>query len=229
MQTLSAGLLPIVCVGETEEELYSGQSKAALTKQLTETLADLTPEQLHGLHLLYDAAWINRSPWEASNKQLQNAYKTFKEALAESFKKEIAANFNLLYAVPTFSPDLLPIIASLPAAGYSLGKLNANSQINLAPPPNSRAAAAPARTIESKAVASPNQGKATKEAAPSLGSGQEPLKKKTAAAIGKQSEQVKQKKPTGKNNKEVSTSKKEPKKAPAPRVAKAAPKKTKKK
>ncbi len=151
-RALSAGLRPILCIGETEEEFHNDASHTVLTKQLTESLADMPPEELAKLSLLYDAAWINRIPWEASNPALQKAYKTFNDILAATFTPEVLPHIKVMYAVPTYSSELPQVIAALPAAGYSLGELNAAGQLNIASLPPVVYQPVPAATIPSPTV-----------------------------------------------------------------------------
>ena len=54
---LSHGLLPIVCVGETETEYDAGQTKQVVSGQVRGCLAGLTAEQVAGLVIAYEPVW----------------------------------------------------------------------------------------------------------------------------------------------------------------------------
>lgn len=136
VKALNAGIAPIICITDTEEECLSGSSKATLSTQLNAALSDLTPAQLHGLYVLYDAAWITRSPWHESDTALQNAYKNFNEALAETLPSETIQHLKVMYGVPTYSIDLAQIIKTHPAKGYFLGTLVATTDIHTQPLPH---------------------------------------------------------------------------------------------
>jgi triosephosphate isomerase len=54
---LAHGLLPIVCVGETETEYDAGQTKQVVSGQVRGCLAGLTAEQVAGLVVAYEPVW----------------------------------------------------------------------------------------------------------------------------------------------------------------------------
>jgi triosephosphate isomerase len=54
---LAHGLLPIVCVGETEAEYDARQTEAVVGGQVRGCLADLTAEQVAGLVVAYEPVW----------------------------------------------------------------------------------------------------------------------------------------------------------------------------
>ena len=54
---LAHGLLPIVCVGETETEYDAGQTKQVVSGQVRGCLAGLTAEQVAGLVIAYEPVW----------------------------------------------------------------------------------------------------------------------------------------------------------------------------
>ena len=55
--TLAHGLLPIVCVGETEAEYDAGQTEQVVGGQVRGCLAGLTAEQVAGLVIAYEPVW----------------------------------------------------------------------------------------------------------------------------------------------------------------------------
>jgi triosephosphate isomerase len=54
---LAHGLLPIVCVGETEAEYDAGQTEQVVGGQVRGCLAGLTAEQVAGLVIAYEPVW----------------------------------------------------------------------------------------------------------------------------------------------------------------------------
>lgn len=54
---LAAGLLPIVCVGETLSEREAGATDLVVSSQVTGAVAGLTPEQVAGLVFAYEPVW----------------------------------------------------------------------------------------------------------------------------------------------------------------------------
>ncbi len=54
---LDAGLLPIVCIGETLKQRKAGLTKAVVTSQIGGCLAGLNPDQLEKVTLAYEPVW----------------------------------------------------------------------------------------------------------------------------------------------------------------------------
>jgi triosephosphate isomerase len=52
-----AGLVPILCVGETLEERQAGQTESRVLEQVTEAVADLSSEEAGRLVLAYEPVW----------------------------------------------------------------------------------------------------------------------------------------------------------------------------
>lgn len=71
---LKAGLIPIVCIGETLAERESGQTEAVVQRQLTGSLAEITPEALAGVVLAYEPVWAIGTGKVASPDQAQDVH-----------------------------------------------------------------------------------------------------------------------------------------------------------
>jgi triosephosphate isomerase len=54
---LAHGLVPIICVGETESQYDAGQTKSVVSEQVRGCLADLTSAQVAGLVMAYEPVW----------------------------------------------------------------------------------------------------------------------------------------------------------------------------
>jgi triosephosphate isomerase (TIM) len=54
---LAAGLIPIVCVGETLAERESGETDAVVSSQVTGALTGFSPAEVAGLVLAYEPVW----------------------------------------------------------------------------------------------------------------------------------------------------------------------------
>jgi triosephosphate isomerase len=57
LAALAAGLVPIVCVGETLAENEAGQTTAVVTRQVRAGLQNVTPEQAAGIVVAYEPVW----------------------------------------------------------------------------------------------------------------------------------------------------------------------------
>ncbi|MCY4449653.1 MAG: triose-phosphate isomerase [Chloroflexi bacterium] len=54
---LTAGLMPILCVGETMDERDSGRAKAVVRRQVSAGLAGVEPEQANSIVVAYEPVW----------------------------------------------------------------------------------------------------------------------------------------------------------------------------
>jgi len=122
-QALSASITSFVSILDPVDFSNDEQPKSALQEQILAILSGISPEELKNIYLVYDAAWINQTPWDSRNEHLLNAYHLFKEVLEEQYKEE-SNLLKIIYAIPTYSADVKNVMSSLPAAGYSLGTLS---------------------------------------------------------------------------------------------------------
>jgi triosephosphate isomerase len=70
---LEAGLTPILCVGETEEERERGDTERKLRTQVQEGLHDVPTERLHEVVIAYEPIWAIGTGKVASPEQAQEA------------------------------------------------------------------------------------------------------------------------------------------------------------
>jgi triosephosphate isomerase len=93
---LAAGLLPILCVGETEEERERGDTERKLRHQVQEDLTRLAPEQLGDVVIAYEPIWAIGTGQVATAEQAQEAI-AFVRALVADRSKEAAERTRILY------------------------------------------------------------------------------------------------------------------------------------
>jgi triosephosphate isomerase len=71
---LNAGLLPVICVGETLDERRAGQLEAVLERQLREGLAHFALDQLLTVTIAYEPVWAIGTGVVATPDQAQQAH-----------------------------------------------------------------------------------------------------------------------------------------------------------
>jgi triosephosphate isomerase len=93
---LEAGLLPILCVGETEEERERGDTERKLRHQVQEALARLETERLGDVVIAYEPIWAIGTGRVATAEQAQEAV-AFVRALVGDRSREQSERTRVLY------------------------------------------------------------------------------------------------------------------------------------
>jgi triosephosphate isomerase len=94
---LGSHLIPIVCLGETQEERLRGETEAVLTTQLAGSLAGLSPDQMAGTVLAYEPVWAIGTGLTATPEQAQSAQALIRGRLSEQFGEATAARVVVQY------------------------------------------------------------------------------------------------------------------------------------
>ena len=95
--SLAAGLVPIVCIGETLEQREREETHTVLANQLTKGLAKLSEKSVAQLILAYEPVWAIGTGLTASPEQAQDAHRHIRKHLAKLTNAEIADQCRLLY------------------------------------------------------------------------------------------------------------------------------------
>jgi triosephosphate isomerase len=92
----AAGLLPVLCVGETDEERERGDTERKLRHQIREDLAKVSDEQLGEVVIAYEPIWAIGTGKVATAEQAQEAA-AFIRALVAGRSPEQAQRTRVLY------------------------------------------------------------------------------------------------------------------------------------
>ena len=93
---LEAGLTPILCVGETEEERDRGDTERKLRTQVQEGLHDVPTERLHDVVIAYEPIWAIGTGKVATPEQAQEAC-AFCRALVADRSREAGERIRVQY------------------------------------------------------------------------------------------------------------------------------------
>lgn len=93
----AAGLIPILCVGETIDEREGGRTEGVLESQLAGALAGVNLETGNELLLAYEPVWAIGTGLTASEQQAQDAHAHIRAWLNGRFNKEVANTCRILY------------------------------------------------------------------------------------------------------------------------------------
>jgi triosephosphate isomerase len=111
-KALAAGLTPILCVGETEDERDRGDTERKLRHQVQEALEKVAKDRLPEVVIAYEPIWAIGTGKVATAEQAQEAV-AFVRALVEDQDKAAGEAVRILYG-GSLKPDNAPEILALP-------------------------------------------------------------------------------------------------------------------
>ena len=97
MAALSAGLVPIMCIGETLEQREAGKAFEVIEGQLAGGLKGLTAEQVGGLVLAYEPVWAIGTGRTATPDQAQEVHTFIRGWLKGKYGAETAEAVRIQY------------------------------------------------------------------------------------------------------------------------------------
>ena len=109
---LEAGLLPILCVGESEEERENGDTERKLRAQVQEALRDVPDDRVSDVIIAYEPIWAIGSGKSATADQAQEAV-AFIRALVADRHESAAEEVRILYG-GSVKPDNAEELLGLP-------------------------------------------------------------------------------------------------------------------
>jgi triosephosphate isomerase (TIM) len=117
---LEAGLLPIVCVGETESEHEQGNTQRKLRYQVQEAMEKVAPERLSEVVIAYEPIWAIGTGKVATPEQAQEAI-AFVRALVGDRSSEAADAVRVLYGGSVKPDNAADILAQPDVDGALVG------------------------------------------------------------------------------------------------------------
>ncbi len=97
LAALAAGLLPIVCVGETLDERKADRTLDVIKQQCDGSLAGLTAEQMSKTVIAYEPVWAIGTGEVATPAQAEEVHAYIRKLLTETFGAEVAEGIQVQY------------------------------------------------------------------------------------------------------------------------------------
>jgi triosephosphate isomerase len=119
-KALAAGLTPILCVGETEDERDRGDTERKLRHQVQEALERVPVDRLSEVVVAYEPIWAIGSGRTATPEQAQEAI-TFVRALVQGFDKAAGNAVRVLYGGSMKADNAADILAQPDVDGGLIG------------------------------------------------------------------------------------------------------------
>lgn len=95
--SISAGLTPILCVGETLEDREAGRTEQVVSKQVQTGLSDTEPGTADGLVLAYEPVWAIGTGKVATPDQADQVHGHLRKVVADMFGDEFAGRIRIQY------------------------------------------------------------------------------------------------------------------------------------
>jgi triosephosphate isomerase len=92
-----AGLLPILCVGETLSQREAGDAETVVAAQLAQGLEGLAPDQVVSTTIAYEPVWAIGTGVTASPEQAQEMHASIRAWLASSFPSFVSNQTRIQY------------------------------------------------------------------------------------------------------------------------------------
>ena len=93
----SFGLVPILCVGEREEQRDAGQAEAVVTTQVREGLGGVEVGSAEELVIAYEPVWAIGTGRTATPEDAQTMHAQVRAILADLWSEELAGGIRILY------------------------------------------------------------------------------------------------------------------------------------
>lgn len=118
---LAHSLTPIVCVGEGLEVRESGEAVAYIVNQLSESLADLTSEQIGSLVIAYEPVWAIGTGEVATPADAQEVIHAIREHVKDTWGAESASALRILYGGSVKADNIAGIMSQSDIDGALVG------------------------------------------------------------------------------------------------------------
>jgi triosephosphate isomerase (TIM) len=119
-KALAAGLIPILCVGESEDERDRGDTERKLRHQVQEALEKVPIDRLPEVVVAYEPIWAIGSGRTATPEQAQEAI-AFVRALVQGFDKDAGTAVRVLYGGSMKADNAAEILAQPDVDGGLIG------------------------------------------------------------------------------------------------------------
>jgi triosephosphate isomerase len=97
LAALGAGLIPIVCIGETLDEREGNQTLDILDRQIKGAFDGVSGEQIAGLVIAYEPVWAIGTGRTATSAQAQDAHAHIRQRLRQWFGAPAADECHIIY------------------------------------------------------------------------------------------------------------------------------------
>lgn len=121
LAAFSHGLVPIVCVGESEDERDRNVTFVVVDRQLSGALKDVAAGQLPSLAVAYEPIWAIGTGRTATPAQAQEVHQAIRAKLSKLFGNDPAAGVRILYGGSVKPDNIDSLMAEADIGGALVG------------------------------------------------------------------------------------------------------------
>ena len=121
LAAFGAGLVPIVCIGETLEERERGETLAILDRQIKQGLEQVTGDQIAELVVAYEPVWAIGTGRTATAQQAGEAHAHIRTRLRQWFGAPAAELCHVIYGGSVKPDNIRELIAEADVDGALVG------------------------------------------------------------------------------------------------------------
>ncbi len=132
-KALENDLIPIICVGEKEEERASGNYEEVVNNQIVNCLNKISVNNLQKLVIAYEPVWAIGTGRTATTEQANEMHVRIRTIINDLYSEEAASSIRILYGGSMNDKNSAELLAQSDIDGGLIGgaSLNAKSFINI--------------------------------------------------------------------------------------------------
>ena len=118
---LAAGITPILCIGETEEEYDNGKTKEVIEEELKGSLADIPADEYKNIVLAYEPIWAIGTGKSASVEIAENCCKLVRDVVKDIAGEDAAEAVRIQYGGSVKPNNIVEYMAQPDIDGALIG------------------------------------------------------------------------------------------------------------
>lgn len=124
---LNVGVVPILCVGETDEEREAGRTLDVVAEQLDAVMAAIPAGELASLVVAYEPVWAIGTGKTASPAQAQEVHAFIRQRVA-GYSEKLAAGMRILYGGSVKAANAAELFSQVDIDGGLVGGASLDAQ-----------------------------------------------------------------------------------------------------
>ncbi len=125
--TLSEGLTPVLCIGETLDEYELGETAAVVSQHVLSVIAEVGIEKFANVVIAYEPVWAIGTGKVATPETVQSVHRVIRELLSEQ-GQGVARNVSILYGGSVNAGNAAQLFAQEDVDGALIGGASLDPQ-----------------------------------------------------------------------------------------------------